>query len=163
MRRLPELFDLRVKARSLAYLYAAGAVLGLLTLALPHDQAVRDVPLIVLAGVALAAAGLLLLVASRIREWQLHLMVAAGTLIITLANYYVGRSALYPLFYSWTTLYAFYFFTTRIALVHLAFVGALLRGAARRPGRDEPGGQLAACGGNAGAHRAAALSAARTG
>ena len=123
MRRLPELFDLRVKARSLAYLYAGGAALGLLTLALPHDPAVRDTQLIGLAGVALAAALLLLLLASRLREWQLHLMVAAGTLIITLANYYVGKSALYPLFYSWTALYAFYFFTTQIALVHLAFLG----------------------------------------
>ena len=37
MRDLPELFDLRVKARSLAYLFVAGASLGMLTLVLPHD------------------------------------------------------------------------------------------------------------------------------
>ena len=120
---MPELFDLRVKARSLAYLFATGALLGLLTLALPHGEAVRDAQMVVLAGIALVVAGLLFVSASRIREWQLHLVVVAGTLIITLANYYVGTSALYPLFYSWTVLYAFYFFSMRVALVHLATVG----------------------------------------
>ncbi len=120
---MPELFDLRVKARSLAYLYAAGAALGLLTLALPHAEAVRDTQLIALAGVAVGAAALLFVTAPRIREWQIHLAVVAGTLIITLANYYVGRSALYPLFYSWTALYAFYFFPLRLALAHLAVLG----------------------------------------
>ena len=33
MRALPELFDVRVKARSIAYLFATGAALGLLTVA----------------------------------------------------------------------------------------------------------------------------------
>ncbi len=121
---MPELFDLRVKARSLAYLYAAGALLGLLTLALPHAESVRETQLVVLAGVALAAAGLLFFLAPVIREWHLHLAVVGGTFIITLANYYVGRSALYPLFYSWTALYAFYFFPLRLALVQVAVLGA---------------------------------------
>ena len=121
---MPELFDLRVKARSLAYLYAAGASLGLLTLALPHAESVRETQLVVLAGVALAAAGLLFFLAPVIREWHLHLAVVGGTFIITLANYYVGRSALYPLFYSWTALYAFYFFPLRLALVQVAVLGA---------------------------------------
>ena len=39
MRELPELFDLGVKARSLAYLFLAGAGLGVLTLVFPHSRA----------------------------------------------------------------------------------------------------------------------------
>ena len=56
MRELPELFDLRVKARSLAYLFFAGASLGMLTLVLPHDEDLRDLQLWICAGVAIAIA-----------------------------------------------------------------------------------------------------------
>ena len=49
---LSELFDRRVKARSLAYLFAAGAATGLLTLVLPHDESVQDLQLVILALVA---------------------------------------------------------------------------------------------------------------
>jgi len=34
-------------------------------------------------------------------------LVALGTVILTLANYYVGPTALYPILYTWTALYAF--------------------------------------------------------
>ena len=122
MKALPELFDLRVKARSLAYLFTAGAGLGLVTLALPHDQAVKELQLMVLAGIAVAIAGVVYLEAERIRAWQLHMALALGTLILTLANYYVGDSSLYPFLYSWTALYAFYFFALREALAHVAFI-----------------------------------------
>ena len=122
MRNLPGLFDVRVKARSIAYLFAAGATLGLLTLAFPHDEEVRDVPLIVLAGVAYAIAAAVWSSAERVREWHLHTVLAAGTVIISLANYYAGPSTLYPLLYVWTALYAFYFFPLREAAGQMALV-----------------------------------------
>jgi PAS domain S-box-containing protein len=120
---LPELFDLRVKARSLAYLFAAGALLGILTLLLPHEEGVRDLQLYVLAGIALAIALLVYVQADRIADWQLHLVLAAGTTILSFANYYTGTSTLYPLLYTWTALYAFYFFGLTLALAHVAFIG----------------------------------------
>jgi PAS domain S-box-containing protein len=122
VRALPELFDLRVKARSLAYLFTAGAGLGLVTLAFPHHEAVKELQLIVLAGIAVAIAGVVYLKAERIRAWQLHVALGLGTLILTVANYYVGQSSLYPLLYTWTALYAFYFFPLGIALAHVAFI-----------------------------------------
>ncbi|MGH2781857.1 MAG: hypothetical protein ACRDLA_10730, partial [Thermoleophilaceae bacterium] len=70
MREMRELFDLRVKARSLAYLFVAGASLGLLTLVLPHDQGVRDLQLYVLAGIAIATAALVHVQAERVSDWQ---------------------------------------------------------------------------------------------
>jgi PAS domain S-box-containing protein len=122
VRELEGLFDLRVKARSIAYLFATGATLGLLTLAFPHASEVRDVPLIVLAGIAyVISAGVLLLV-ERVRGWHIRATLVAGTLIISLANYYAGPSTLYPLLYMWTALYAFYFFPLREALAHTAFI-----------------------------------------
>jgi PAS domain S-box-containing protein len=122
VRALPELFDLRVKARSLAYLFTAGAGLGLVTLAFPHDEAVKELQLVALAAVAVAIAGVVYLEAARIRLWQLHTVLAAGTLILTFANYYVGLSSLYPLMYTWTALYAFYFFPLGVALGQVAFI-----------------------------------------
>lgn len=122
MRALPELFDLRVKARSLAYLFTAGAGLGLVTLAFPHDEAVKEPQLVLLAGIAVAIAGVVYLEAERIRAWQLHIVLGLGTLLLTFANYYVGQSSLYPLMYTWTALYAFYFFPLGVALGQVAFI-----------------------------------------
>jgi PAS domain S-box-containing protein len=122
VRALPELFDLRVKARSLAYLFTAGAGLGLVTLAFPHDEAVKDLQLVVLAGIAIGIAGVVYIEADRIREWQLHVALALGTLILTFANYYVGVNSLYPLLYTWTALYAFYFFPLAVALGQVTFI-----------------------------------------
>jgi PAS domain S-box-containing protein len=119
---LPGLFDVRVKARSIAYLYAVGATLGLLTLAFPHPDEVRDVPLIVLACIAYVIAAVIWLVADRLTDWHIHVVLAVGTVIISLANYYAGPATLYPVLYMWTALYAFYFFPTRQALAHAALV-----------------------------------------
>jgi PAS domain S-box-containing protein len=119
---LPGLFDVRVRARSIAYLFAAGASLGLLTLAFPHADEVRDVALIVLACVAYAIAAAVWLAADRLGDWHIHAVLACGTLIISLANYYAGPATLYPVLYMWTALYAFYFFPMRQALAHAALV-----------------------------------------
>ncbi|HEV2874538.1 MAG TPA: SpoIIE family protein phosphatase [Thermoleophilaceae bacterium] len=123
MRQLPELFDVGVKARSLAYLFVAGASLGLLTLLLPHDEGVQDLQLYVLAAIAIAVATLIYVQAERISEWQLHLVLAAGTTILSFANYYTGTSTLYPLLYTWTALYAFYFFSLARAFAHVTYIG----------------------------------------
>jgi PAS domain S-box-containing protein len=122
VRDLPGLFDVRVKARSIAYLFAAGATLGLLTLAFPHADEVRDVPLIVLAAIAYLIAAVIWLVADRVREWHIHAVLLAGTVIISFANYYAGPSTLYPLLYTWAALYAFYFFPLREALAQMTCV-----------------------------------------
>jgi PAS domain-containing protein len=120
---LPGLFAVRVKARSIAYLYATGATLGLLTLAFPHADEVRDAPLVVLAGIAYAIGVAVWLLADRLEDLHMHAVLLAGTVIVSLANYYAGPATLYPLLYMWTALYAFYFFPMRAALAQVAFVG----------------------------------------
>ena len=122
MKQLPGLFDVRVKARSIAYLFATGATLGLLTLVFPHSSEVRDIPLVVLACIAYLIAAAIWLYVERIRELHIHLALASGTLIISLANYYAGPSTLYPLLYMWTALYAFYFFRLREAFAHMTLL-----------------------------------------
>ena len=78
LRGLPELFDLGVKARSLAYLFVAGAAVGTLTLALPHAAEVDDRAVVLLVIGATAVGAVLYLYAERLREWQLHLAVGGG-------------------------------------------------------------------------------------
>jgi PAS domain S-box-containing protein len=123
LKELPELFDLRVKARSMAYLFSAGAALGALTLILPHDDVFRDLQLWIVVGAAAVLGAVLYWAAERVQEWQVQVGLAAGTTLISLANYYTGMVTLYALLYTWAGLYAFYFFGTRPALVHLAYIG----------------------------------------
>ena len=122
MRALPELFDVRVKARSIAYLFATGAALGLLTVAVPHPSEVNDLALVLLATGAIVIAAIVWVSRDRIREWHIHAVLLSGTLIVSLANYYAGPSTLYPVLYMWAALYAFYFFRLGEALAHMAVV-----------------------------------------
>jgi PAS domain S-box-containing protein len=122
LRDLPGLFDVRLKARSIAYLYATGATLALLTLVFPHADEVRDVPLIILASLAYVIGTVVWLSADRLKDRDIHALLAAGTVIVSLANYYAGPSSLYPLLYTWAVLYGCYFFPLRQAAAHMAFV-----------------------------------------
>jgi PAS domain S-box-containing protein len=122
-RGFPELFDLGVKARSLAYLFAAGAAVGVLTLVFPHAAEVDEDALLMLVLAAGLAATALYVYSARLSEWHLHAMVVVATVMVSLANLAVGMTLLYPLLYSWSALFAFYFFRTRTALAQLAFIG----------------------------------------
>jgi PAS domain S-box-containing protein len=123
VRELPELFDLRVKARSLAYLFGAGAVLALLTLVFPHDPLVDDTAIIGIAVAALLVSALIYARADRVRPWHLHAAVAIGTAMIALANYYTEDTANYAVIFTWGALYAFYFFDLRAAIAHVVWIG----------------------------------------
>ena len=123
MNELPELFDSRLRARSLAYLFIAGALTAALTIALPHGRGVDELGLgLIGLGAALIGAALLL-AAERAVMWQLHLALALGTGMVALANEFTGQTALYPLLFSWPILYAFYFFKRPAAIAHVIFAG----------------------------------------
>jgi PAS domain S-box-containing protein len=118
---LPELFDSRLRARSLAYLFIAGALMAALTIALPHGREVDELGLGLMGlGAALIGAGLLL-AAERAVMWQLHMALALGTAMVALANEFTGPTALYPLLFSWPILYAFYFLKRPAAIAHVIF------------------------------------------
>jgi PAS domain S-box-containing protein len=123
VRELPELFDLRVKARSLAYLFVAGATMALLTLALPHHRMIMEVELAVTACLAFAVGAGIFLADERAVDWHIHALLVVGTTMVAFANDFTGLSALYPLLFSWPVLYASYFFGLRAALAHAVLVG----------------------------------------
>jgi PAS domain S-box-containing protein len=119
----PELFDLQIKARALAYLFAAGASLAALTLVLPHDPEFRDAQIWVVVGVAAVVAVALFRYAEGLADWQVQVGLAIGTTLLGFANYYSGTSTLYSLLYTWAGLFAFYFFTRSMAIAHTAYIG----------------------------------------
>ncbi|MEA2183839.1 MAG: hypothetical protein QOF69_3024, partial [Solirubrobacteraceae bacterium] len=118
------MFDSRTKARSLAFLFAAGALVGVLTVGLPHSNAIPDRKVLAVSAVSLVLALVFLRYAARIRDPLLHAALGAVTIILSLVIHYTKHTTLYPLIYMWPALYAFYFFSTPIALAHLAWIGA---------------------------------------
>jgi PAS domain S-box-containing protein len=124
VRELPELVDRGIKVRSLAYVFLASAVVAVLTVLLPHDAQVDNLQLLLLAAGALGLAALLLVRLERVTDLEIHVALAAGTALVTLGNYWVESTALYPILYSWIALYAFYFLPLRYALAHVAWIGA---------------------------------------
>jgi PAS domain S-box-containing protein len=120
----PSTFDSRTKARSLAFLFAAGALVGILTVDFPHQPTIDAGPVLAVAAVSLACALACLRVDARLSEPFLHGGLAVVTVILSLLVHFTQQSTLYPLIYMWPALYAFYVFSTPAALAHLALIGA---------------------------------------
>ena len=114
---------MRVQARSLAYLFIAGAALGLLTLVFPHADDVEDVALIVLAGVAALIAVAMWVWADRVRAMAAARRARdAGRSSSRSPTTTSSTTVIYPLMYTWTALFAFYFFRVEVALAHIALI-----------------------------------------
>lgn len=117
--------DVRLMARALAGLYAAGATMVLLTLVLPQGADPMELGSLIVAGSAYLISAVLLLFAGRIPGWGLALLLAAGTAHITAVSYF-SNEAVSPLifFYLWVLIYSAYFFTAGVAVAEILFVGA---------------------------------------
>src|SRR4051794_32363922 len=116
--------DLRVHAYSLAYLFAVGGTLVLLTVGFnqPADQ--DTIGLLGIGVAAYSAAALLRLGYRWMREWAYPAFVFLGTCLITFAIYFSDEgSSAYAWFYIWVCIYSFYFFSRVVAAAQLAFVG----------------------------------------
>ncbi len=129
-------FEPALMAQALAALFAAGATLALLTVALPHSRRANDLALLLIVGDAYLVAGLLFARAPVVSRRVLELMLAWGSTLVAGVAYFSGQSPS-PLvfFFLWVFLYSAYFFTTLESAWQVAYVGvvygALL--VARRP------------------------------
>jgi diguanylate cyclase (GGDEF)-like protein/putative nucleotidyltransferase with HDIG domain len=135
-------FETSLSARILAGLFAAGASLALLTVALPHSARASTPGLLSIVGTAYVVAGLLLWQAARLPSWALRLGLAWGSTLVTGVAYFSGQSPS-PLvfFYLWVFIYSAYFFTTREMAVQIAYTGLAYGGLliARQPAGGVPG------------------------
>jgi diguanylate cyclase (GGDEF)-like protein/PAS domain S-box-containing protein len=116
-------------ARSLAFLFASGATLGAISLALPHPMHEDELGLAGAIGAAYVVALATLAVGRRLPRVAYQVLVALGTGLVTTAIYFSGEgSSAYAMFYIWVGLYAFYFFSTAQAALQAALVGAAYAG-----------------------------------
>jgi diguanylate cyclase (GGDEF)-like protein/putative nucleotidyltransferase with HDIG domain len=117
-------FTADLRAKALAGLFAAGATLALLTVALPHSRRASELGLLMIVGCAYAAATALFTQAERLPVRLLPFALALGSTLITAVAYFSGQSPS-PLifFYLWVFLDSAYFFTTKEMIVQIAYVG----------------------------------------
>src|ERR1700730_7398425 len=76
-------FEIRLMAKALAGLYAAGATLALLTVLLPHPERASELGLLIIVGCAYVVGGVLFLRATRVPGWVLPVALAWGSTLIT--------------------------------------------------------------------------------
>ena len=113
------------KARALAYMFAAGAVLGATVIALPQLPGSEELGMLPTSASALAVAFVVLLAFERIPDWVFPALLACGTLLIGAEIYFSGdASSAYAVLYLWVFLYAFYFLPRDQALLQAVLVAA---------------------------------------
>jgi len=122
--------DRATMARTFAYLFALGATLTLITLALPGSAGRDPTAIVVLSLVAYVTAVGFLLGFDRLPLWVLKVSPVLGTLVVTAVLYYSGPAAIgaYAMFFFWVVLSACYFFGLRVALFHIAICSACYAG-----------------------------------
>jgi hypothetical protein len=132
--------DRATMSRGLAFLFAAGASLVGISLLLPHSHNTNDISLLIAVGLAYGTAAGLIRFAGGVSVTTLQVMLALGTILITVCVIYGGDSAsAYPLMYVWVALYAAYVFSPQAATVQTVVAagacaaGFLLQGHTRAP------------------------------
>ena len=118
------MFDSRTKARSLAFLFSASALAGVLAVILPADTPVADATVLALAGLSVLIAIALLRFGARLSDPLWHVTLATFTIVLSLLVHFTHQETLFALIYMWPALFAFYFLQWRAAIAHLAFIGA---------------------------------------
>jgi diguanylate cyclase (GGDEF)-like protein/putative nucleotidyltransferase with HDIG domain len=117
-------FRASLVAKVLAVLFAAGASLAALTVALPHAAHMNELGMLLIVADAYLVAAVLHTQAARLPAWTMQATLAWGSTLITGVAYFSGESPS-PLvfFYLWVFLYASYFFTSRQAAAQIVYVG----------------------------------------
>jgi diguanylate cyclase (GGDEF)-like protein len=113
-----------VMARSLGWLFIAGATIGLISLFLPRAPHTNVGALAVNIGLAYLGGVIVLVAFRRMPAWTFHIMLLAGAALITRAVYYSGHGvSYYGIWYLWAALFGFSFFRRSHAAAHVALVG----------------------------------------
>jgi diguanylate cyclase (GGDEF)-like protein/putative nucleotidyltransferase with HDIG domain len=116
--------DPAASARFLAYLFAVGASLGLIALALPHPAGWAEISILALIATVSVVAAVLWVRRAHLSLGVLQPVLAVGSIMISLAIHWTGAGeSPFVLFYIWVPLYAFYYFTPRQAMLQLAVLG----------------------------------------
>lgn len=116
-------FGTELTARILATLFAAGATLALLTIALPHSSHMHVAAVLAIVTTAYGVSGLLAWQAAHLQARMLPWALAGGTTLIALVAYFTAPSPSPLVFlYLWIFLYSAYFFTTGEMAAQIVYV-----------------------------------------
>ena len=123
-------------ARFGAILFGAGAIVTLLGLLLPHQPQVDELGLQILVAVSAVTAVALMLWGERAPDWAYMVVVAVGTLLVSLGivsngERHGGAAGGDEMYYLWAVLYAAYFLNrwqtaTQVALVGVSYAVVLV-------------------------------------
>ncbi|HZA40084.1 MAG TPA: GGDEF domain-containing protein [Actinomycetota bacterium] len=106
-----------------AVMFASGGILTLIATRLPHPEGMASNTQVVTSSIAIAAGAMLALVGRWLPLSGFHVLLQFGNLLIALGIYAagdVGVSRVYALLYLWGALYASYFFSRLIMLLHMS-------------------------------------------
>ncbi len=136
--------DPRLMGFSLAALFAAGAVIGAVSLLLPHPSSFDVGGLWSNIAVAAAGAAAIFATTGRLPVWAYQVLIATGTLVITRAIYLSDEpNGFYAAFYYWVGLYSFFFFGRLWGFVQLAILGASFAWVLNETSHTAPAGRWA--------------------
>ena len=111
--------------RVLAAMLGSGALLAHAAMLLPHWPEVNAAAIAVLAAPGYPMAAVLVLTHGRLPRWLLHVLLQSATVLVTIGvhfGHHGSAAAATPILYVWVSLYAFYFFPRRVAMVHVGLV-----------------------------------------
>jgi diguanylate cyclase (GGDEF)-like protein len=120
--------DRQFQTRALAAMFGAGAVLGLISVLLPHGEGVNAVGWALNSSLGLPVAGALFVAGGRVPMWVLHVLLVSGAGMVALGQEFGDggpASVATSFFYVWVALYAFWFFSPRAAAAHVTFDAAI--------------------------------------
>ena len=112
-------------ARWLAALFATAATLSLVALAVPHGDAVNELPALLTALLAYPIAGCLYLAGGRVPRWLTHAMLLCGTVMVSVGVHAAGTGRVAgaaSAFYLWIAIYAGSYYGWSAIVGHLVAV-----------------------------------------
>ena len=102
----------RTFQRALGVLFLAGATIGTLSMAFPQPPGTNELGLFVLFGMAYVIGAVFIGARGRLPDWSNHVGLMCGTALVTLGVVFTDeRTSVYPMFYLWVSITAFYFFS----------------------------------------------------
>lgn len=119
--------DASTMATAGALLFASGAAISVAALILPHHPGPDPVSDILTSIIALLCAAALWRYGSRAKMWFFHAILQTANTLIAVGMFTGGpvrTTEHYAFLYLWGALYAFYFFSLRAALLHMAAAAA---------------------------------------
>ena len=115
--------DVPQMSRVLGVLYFSGGLLVLLSLLLPHPEDAFVPGLLGIVAIGLFGGTIGIVWARHARAWMVHVVLAAGTFFICLADYFAGVGAgVYSAMFVWVVLMAASFFSRQALIAQVVWI-----------------------------------------